>query len=72
MEGVVDFVIRDVYSDLGGVDRFVTEFIRATKHLHPKIIFHRYAPELHVQSLSFSSDQRLSAALGHRKNSESS
>lgn len=50
MEGVVDFVIRDVYSDLGGVDQFVTEFIRVTKHLHPKLIFHRYAPELFTGS----------------------
>jgi len=46
MEGVVDFVLRDLITEMGGVDRCVTEFIRVTRHLHSPAILERYAPEL--------------------------
>jgi len=50
MEGVVDWVLRDTMTSLGGIDQCVTEFVRVTTTLHPKIIFHRYCPELHTGS----------------------
>lgn len=46
MEGVVDAGLREVYASLGGVDIFVTEFIRVTETLLPHKIFTRYCPEL--------------------------
>ncbi len=46
MEGVVDFVIRDLFSRIGGYDQMVTEFIRVTDKLNPPKVFHRYCPEL--------------------------
>lgn len=46
MEGVVDPVIRELYSDLGGYDEMVTEFVRVTDKLNPDHIFQKYSPEL--------------------------
>lgn len=46
MEGVVDPVIRRLYSQIGGYDRFVTEFVRVTDRLLPDHVFHKYSPEL--------------------------
>ncbi len=46
MEGVVDFVLRDVLTSIGGIDHCVTEFIRVTDKLHSAPVIHRYAPEL--------------------------
>lgn len=46
MEGVVDFILRDILTAVGGIDQCVTEFIRVTdKLITPPVIF-RYAPEL--------------------------
>lgn len=56
MEGVTDFVMRDLLTSLGndssmkGFDRCVTEFLRVTHQLHPKKVFFRHAPELHMGS----------------------
>jgi tRNA-dihydrouridine synthase C len=50
MEGVVDFVLRDVLTDIGGIDHCVTEFIRVTDKLHSAPVIHRYAPELAMGS----------------------
>jgi len=50
MEGVMDWVFRDLITELGGVDQVTTEFIRVTKNLHPHKVFHRYAPELFTGS----------------------
>lgn len=50
MEGVMDFVFRDLITELGGVDQVTTEFIRVTHNLHPSKVFYRYAPELHTGS----------------------
>ena len=47
MEGVVDPVIRALYSKIGGFDHFVTEFIRVSEHLLPASLFYRFSPELH-------------------------
>lgn len=46
MEGVVDPVIRKIYSKIGGFDRFVTEFVRVTDRLLPDHVFFKYSPEL--------------------------
>jgi tRNA-dihydrouridine synthase C len=46
MEGLLDFVLRDVLTRVGGVDRCVSEFIRVTNTLLPDRVFLRYVPEL--------------------------
>jgi tRNA-dihydrouridine synthase C len=46
MEGLVDDVLRDVLTRVGGVDWCVSEFVRVTDALLPKICFTRLAPEL--------------------------
>lgn len=46
MEGVVDDLLRELISRVGGVDWCVTEFIRVTDQLLPRHCFRRLAPEL--------------------------
>ncbi len=46
MEGVVDWVMRDVLTRIGGIDLCVTEFIRVTDQLLPAHAFHKDCPEL--------------------------
>lgn len=46
MEGLLDFVLRDVLTRVGGVDRCVSEFIRISDTLLPDKVFLRYLPEL--------------------------
>ncbi|HNE72149.1 MAG TPA: tRNA-dihydrouridine synthase, partial [Giesbergeria sp.] len=46
MEGLLDFVLRDVLTRIGGVDRCVSEFIRVTGTLLPDRVFLRHVPEL--------------------------
>lgn len=46
MEGVLDWILREQLSEVGGVDRMVTEFIRVTDKLLPDHIFFKYSPEL--------------------------
>lgn len=46
MEGLLDFVLRDILTRVGGVDRCVSEFIRVTGTLLPERVFLRYVPEL--------------------------
>jgi tRNA-dihydrouridine synthase C len=46
MEGLLDFVLRDVLTRVGGVQRCVSEFIRITDTLLPERVFTRYVPEL--------------------------
>ncbi len=46
MEGLLDFVLRDTLSRVGGVDRCVSEFIRVTDALLPERVFTRVVPEL--------------------------
>jgi tRNA-dihydrouridine synthase C len=50
MEGVVDFVLRDVLTGTGGIDQCLTEFIRVTDKLHSPPVIYRYAPELKMGS----------------------
>ena len=46
MEGLLDFVLRDILTRVGGVDRCVSEFIRVTNTLLPDRAFIRIVPEL--------------------------
>ena len=46
MEGLLDFVLRDILTRAGGVDRCVSEFIRITDQLLPERVFTRIVPEL--------------------------
>jgi tRNA-dihydrouridine synthase C len=46
MEGLLDFVLRDVLTQIGGVDRCVSEFIRVSGSLLPERTFLRIMPEL--------------------------
>ena len=50
MEGVVDHVVRELWTDIGGIDYCVTEFVRVTSTLLPPKVFYKYCPELHTQS----------------------
>jgi tRNA-dihydrouridine synthase C len=46
MEGLLDFVLRDILTRVGGVDRCVSEFIRVTHTLLNERTFLRVIPEL--------------------------
>ena len=46
MEGLLDFVLRDVLTRVGGVDRCVSEFIRVSGSILPDRVFLGYMPEL--------------------------
>ena len=46
MQGLVDFVLRDILTRVGGVDRCVSEFIRVSGTLLPNRAFIRVMPEL--------------------------
>ena len=46
MEGLVDNILRDVLTQVGGIDWCVTEFIRVNDMLLPPSQFHKLAPEL--------------------------
>jgi tRNA-dihydrouridine synthase C len=46
MEGLLDFVLRDILTRAGGYDRCVSEFIRITDQLLPERVFLRIVPEL--------------------------
>ena len=54
MEGLLDFVLRDILTRVGGIDRCVSEFIRITDQLLPERVFTRIVPELHNGGCTFS------------------
>lgn len=64
MEGVVDWVVRDIYSRLGGLDYCVTEFIRVTDKVLPPHVYHREAPELLTRSMTRAQTPMLVQLLG--------
>ncbi len=47
MEGVVDHIMRDLLTRIGGIDLCVTEFVRVSNELLPPKVFYRHCPELH-------------------------
>jgi tRNA-dihydrouridine synthase C len=46
MEGLLDADLREVLTEVGGVERCVSEFIRVTDRLLPARVFRRLMPEL--------------------------
>ncbi len=46
MEGLADYVLRDVLTAIGGFDQTVSEFIRVSGSLLPRRAFERLCPEL--------------------------
>ncbi|MCF2949692.1 tRNA dihydrouridine(16) synthase DusC [Paraglaciecola aquimarina] len=46
MEGVVDHLMRDMLTQVGGFDLCVTEFVRVVEQLMPRKVFYRLCPEL--------------------------
>lgn len=46
MEGLVDALMRDLLTRMGGVDWCVTEFVRVSQRVLPNSSFHKLAPEL--------------------------
>lgn len=50
MEGITDFVMRDLLTSVGGIDQCVTEFLRVTNRLHPHSVFLKNCPELKMGS----------------------
>lgn len=46
MEGVVDHLMRDMLTQVGGFDLCVTEFVRVVEQLLPNKVFFRLCPEL--------------------------
>lgn len=46
MEGVVNARMREMLTQIGGIDRCVTEFVRVSDQLLPARVFHRLCPEL--------------------------
>lgn len=46
MEGLADFWLRQVLTDIGGYDWCVTEFVRVSGLLLPPKVFYRWCPEL--------------------------
>ncbi len=52
MEGLLDFALRDILTQTGGIDRCVSEFIRVSGTLLPERVFLRIVPELLNGSLT--------------------
>ncbi|MFC7049195.1 tRNA-dihydrouridine synthase [Emcibacter nanhaiensis] len=46
MEGVVDYVMRDMLTSVGNYELCVTEFVRVTNQLYKPALFYKYCPEL--------------------------
>ncbi|WP_206604703.1 tRNA dihydrouridine synthase [Kineobactrum sediminis] len=46
MQGVIDHTMRALLTDLGGIDRCVTEFVRVGEQVLPPRVFYRLCPEL--------------------------
>ena len=53
MEGLLDFVLRDILTRVGGIDRCVSEFIRISGQLLPDKVFIRIVPELQSGGKTF-------------------
>lgn len=46
MEGLLDPILREILTAVGGLDRAATEFVRVTDRLLPEHVLYRYSPEL--------------------------
>lgn len=54
MEGLLDFRLREILTEIGGYDECVSEFIRVNDTLLPPHRIYRYVPELHHNSRTLS------------------
>lgn len=52
MEGLTDFAMRHVLTQISPYDWCVTEFLRVTDRLLPVAVFHRHCPELLTQGVT--------------------
>jgi tRNA-dihydrouridine synthase C len=52
MEGVVDHLMRDMLTQVGGFDQCVTEFVRVVDQLLPQKVYYRLCPELRHRGLT--------------------
>lgn len=50
MEGVMDYHMRQFLTEIGGIDRCVTEFVRVVELTLPSRVFYRLCPELRNDS----------------------
>lgn len=50
MEGVTDFIMRDLLTEIGGIDFCVTEFLRVTDSVYPDHVFYKMCPELNLKT----------------------
>lgn len=50
MEGVTDWAMRDLLTQIGGIDQCTTEFLRVTDTLYPNEVFYKNCPELLTKS----------------------
>ena len=50
MEGVMDYHMRQLLTQIGGIDRCVTEFVRVIELPLPSRVFYRLCPELRNES----------------------
>jgi tRNA-dihydrouridine synthase C len=50
MDGVTDFIMRDLLTRIGGIDFCVTEFLRVTDNVYSDKIFYEHCPELKINS----------------------
>ncbi|MEE4075064.1 tRNA-dihydrouridine synthase family protein [Pseudomonas viridiflava] len=50
MEGLVDDILRNVLTRVGGIDWCVTEFIRVTERVMPATYYYKMASELHTDA----------------------
>ncbi|WP_432694924.1 tRNA dihydrouridine synthase [Marinobacterium sp. YM272] len=64
MEGVVDYTLRKLLTEVGGIDQCVTEFVRVSDRLLPPVVFHRLVPELRQQGKTASDTPVLLQLLG--------
>ena len=46
MEGVTDYLLRQMFSAVGGYDQCTTEYLPGTNHVHSNEKFYEYYPEL--------------------------
>ncbi|OQW50763.1 MAG: hypothetical protein A4S09_11270 [Proteobacteria bacterium SG_bin7] len=54
MEGVTDFLIRQLFTEVGGYNQCTTEFVRVTNQIVPDSIFYKFCPELHSEGKTLS------------------
>lgn len=64
MEGLVDHILRDVLTRIGGIDWCVTEFIRVTERVLPASAYRKLAPELFTAAQTLAGTQLRVQLLG--------